>query len=312
MLNRRILRIKAFKVLYSYAVTGRPSLREALRQLDCSCEAVRDLYLFMLALVSPLTREANNRMESAKGKINPSPEDLNPNTKFVDNSLAPLLDGDPDFQKMLKKKGLSWDQYDIIVRSILDSFKSKEYFSIYMSSPGHSLKEDCALFTKIFEEELVDNAALDALLEEKSIFWTDDLAYALTQCCYTLKDLSRGLSWSLPELYQSDMVLKRKPSARIQSDCDFVHKLFQNAYSGYDRYFTLIKDNTAGWESDRLFSTDTTLIALGLAESETFPEIPMSVTINEYVEISKYFCSPKSGSFINGLLDKLIREIIKI
>lgn len=311
MLNRRILRIKAFEVLYSYAVTGGPSLKEAEKQLDASCEAVRDLYLFMLALVSPLTQEAQKRIDAAKNKINPSPEDLAPNMKFAGNRLSRLLDSDPDFQKILKNKGLSWEQYDIIVRGIYDGLKDKEYFCKYMASPIGSLKEDSALFTRIFEEELVENSALDALLEEKSMFWTDCLAYALTQCCRTFSDFSRGKTWQLPELYMSDMTRLRDPSAKLQSDSDFVHKLLRNAYSGFERYSALVKEKAVGWESDRLFCTDTTLIVLGLAETETFPDIPRSVTINEYVEISKFFCPLGSGSFINGLLDTITRENIK-
>lgn len=312
MLNRRILRIKAFETLYSYAVVGGPSLKEAERQLDGSCEAVRELYLFMLALVPALADEAKNRIEAPKSKVNPSWEELNPNTKFAENALAALLDGDPDFQKALCSRELSWEQYDLIVKGILDVIAGREYFQEYMSSASRrSLREDCALFTRIFEEDLLDSDALDALLEEKSAFWAGDLAYALTQCCHTFADLSKGQSWRLPELYLSDMTRRRNPSAKVQSDSDFVHKLFRSAYCGYEKYFSLVKDNAVGWESDRLFCTDTALIALGLAETETFPDIPRSVTINEYVEISKFFCTPKSSAFINGLLDKLTRENTK-
>ena len=116
MLSRRILRIKAFKVLYGYSVTNDMTLDEAMKELDLSFEATRDLYLFMLAIISPLTKEARNRIELAKTKFHPTEEDLNPNTKFADNKLAQYFDNDPDFQKILKKKELSWDNYAILVK----------------------------------------------------------------------------------------------------------------------------------------------------------------------------------------------------
>ena len=127
MLGRRILRIKAFKTLYAYAVTGKMTLDEAMDNLDKSCEATRDLYLYMLAVISPLTAEAAARIKAAKEKFNPTEEDLSPNTKFAENRLAALLDNDPDFQKILSKKGLSWQPYDILIASVLDSVREKEY-----------------------------------------------------------------------------------------------------------------------------------------------------------------------------------------
>jgi hypothetical protein len=166
MLNRRILRIKAFKVLYSNAIAENMSLAQAQSQLDVACEATRDLYIYMLGIVSPLTKIARERIESAKAKFNPSEEDINPNMKFADNALAKMLDADVDFQKILTKKKLSWDQYDIFLKKVMNSVASKEYFSEYMASPVTSLKEDCRLFTRIFEEEFVDSEDLEKILED--------------------------------------------------------------------------------------------------------------------------------------------------
>lgn len=309
MLGRRILRIKAFKVLYGYAVTGKMTLDDAMYELERSCEATRDLYLFMLAIVPALTEEARYRIELAKDKFNPTEEDLHPNTKFADNQVAPLLDNDPDFQKILERKSLSWNQYDIIVKSVLNSMKEKKYFIRYMENPERSLKEDCKLFIKIFENEFVDNQALANILEDKSIFWTDDLAYSLTWCCRTMENLAAGEHWRLPDLYQSDMLKKKNPAADVQSDKAFVTRLLKNAFTGYEDYFALISSSVKGWEADRLSCSDIALVVLGLAEAETFPEIPLKVTINEYVEISKFYSQQKSSSFVNGLLDKLMARL---
>ena len=306
MLNRRILRIKAFKVLYSNAIAENMSLAQAQSQLDVACEATRDLYIYMLGIVSPLAKIARERIESAKTKFNPTEEELNPNVKFAENALAKLLDADVDFQKILSKKKLSWDQYDIFLKKVMNSIASKEYFAEYMASETSSLKEDCRLFTRIFEEEFVDSEDLERILEDKSIYWNDDLAYALTWCCKTLKSFEKGESWKLLPLYQSELI----SGPEVESDKAFVRKLLQSAFAGYDRYFSMISESVTGWEKERLFSTDVALIVMGLAEASSFPTIPVKVTINEYVEISKFYGTQKSRSFVNGLLDRLIQSMV--
>lgn len=310
MLGRRILRIKAFKVIYSYAVTGNMTLAQARKQFDDSLQATRDLYLYMLAIVSPLTRTAAERIEVRRQKFNPSAEDLNPNDKFASNALASLLDEDIDFQKIVSKKKLSWEQYDIVVKAVLDSASGKDYFKKYMAEPSRSLKQDCELFTRIFEEEFSDLDSLRDLLEEKSLYWYDDLEYALTQCCKTFASLAKGQRWRMPELYQSDEILRRKPEADVSSDSDFAHKLLSAAFTMYERVFERVQAAVPDWDSDRLFLTDMAIIDLGVAEHATFPDIPLDVTLSEYIEISKDFCSPKSRQFVNSLMDKLIKENI--
>ena len=306
MLNRRILRVKAFKVMYSFAENPSMTLAEAESQLEASCEAVRSLYLFMLSIIPCLTKEAAQRIESAKGKFNPTAEERNPNMKFVENAVAPLLEGDPDFVKILSRRKLSWEQYDAFIRSTYESISQKEYFKAYLEDPTRSLAKDAALFIKVFEEEFVDSEALAEILEDLSIWWTDDLAYALTVCCDTMKSLSKGIRWELPPLYRSDMLTPRP----AESDKAFVTKLLRTSYSCYDKYFPLVASSTDQWQEDRLFTTDTVLIVMGLAEAKAFPALPLRVTINEYVEISKYYSTPKSRSFVNGLLDRLSKKLI--
>jgi len=305
MLNRRILRIKAFKVLYSSVLSGNMSLAQAEAQLDVACEATRDLYIYMLGIVSPLTKIARERIEAARAKFNPTEEEKNPNMKFADNALAVLLDEDPDFQKIFTKKKYSWAQYDLLLKKVMNSVVTKDYYAEYMASETTSLKEDCRLFTRIFEEEFVDSEELEQILEEKSLYWNDDLAYSLTWCCNTFKSLAKGERWSMLPLYQSEMMA----GDNVESDKLYVRKLLQASFAGYERYSSMVADSVAGWEKDRLFSTDVVLIAMGLAEAVTFPTIPVKVTINEYVEISKFFGTQKSRSFVNGLLDRLIQQM---
>ena len=305
MLNRRILRIKAFKVLYGSVLSENMSIDQAEAQLDLACEATRDLYVYMLSIVSPLTKVAAERIEAARAKFNPTEEERNPNMKFAENALAKLLDADVDFKKILTKKKYSWAQYDLVLKRIMTSVASKPYFAEYMASETRSLAEDCKLFTKIFEEEFVDCEELEMILEEKSLHWNDDLAYALTWCCRTFKDLADGKNWSLIPLYQSDMLT----GSNVESDKFFVKKLLKTSFAKYERYSEMVAQSVTGWEKERLFSTDVILIVMGLAEASAFPTIPVKVTMNEYVELSKFYGAPKSRAFVNGLLDKLIQKL---
>ncbi len=305
MLNRRILRIKAFKVLYGSVLAENMSLAQAEAQLELSCEASRDLYIYMLGIISPLTQIARERIEMGKAKFNPTEEERNPNMKFAENALAVLLDEDADFQKIFRKKKFDWTQYDLVLKKIMTSIASKDYYAEYMASPERSLAEDCRLFTRIYEEEFVDSEELEKILEDMSLYWNDDLAYSLTWCCKTLKNLAGGERWNMIPLYQSEML----KGEGVESDKLFVRKLLQSAFAGYEKYSAMVAESVVGWEKERLFSTDVVLIVMGLAEAVSFPNIPVKVTINEYVEISKFYGTAKSCSFVNGLLDKLIQRL---
>lgn len=259
----------------------------------------------MLSIVSPLTQVAREKIEAAQKKFNQTEEERNPNMKFAENKLAQLLDADVDFQKLLSKKKYSWAPYDLLLKKVMTSVASKEYFAEYMASPERSLKEDCKLFTKIFEEEFVDSEELEMILEDKSIHWNDDLAYALTWCCRTFKSLAEGESWKQLPLYQSDMMA----GSEVESDKLFVTRLLQHSFAGYEKYSAMVAESVTGWEKERLFSTDVILIVMGLAEAVNFPTIPVKVTINEYVELAKFYGTPKSRGFVNGLLDRLVQKL---
>lgn len=304
MLNRRILRVKLFKTLYSYAEDPAMTLKEAQAQLNASCEATRELYLYMLAVIAPLTSLASDITEQLRSKNNPTPEERNPNMKFVNNGIAKILAGDIDFNKILAKKKFSWENNDAFLHNLYKSITSRDYYRTYMNSGEQSLKEDAALWVKIFEEEFSGNAECGAILEEYSMHWVDDLEYALTYCCKTLKALGKGDAWSLPMLYQSDN------SEGAESDKDFINKVLAKAYFKFQDYYDMMASNVSGWEKDRLFVSDVVLVSCGLAEAECFPELSVKVTINEYVEISKFFGTPSSRSFVNGILNNLIHKLM--
>jgi N utilization substance protein B len=306
MLNRRILRVKAFKVLYAYAENQDLTLKEALASLDASCEATRDLYLYMMAVIPALTAEAARRIEAARGKFNPTEEDLNPRMRFAQNAVSALLLEDPDFQRLTEKKKISWANNDALVNNLYETLWTRSWFQAYLDGEEASLQADIRLWQQFFQEELEDNEELLAILEDSSIFWADELPYVLGTCIRSLEEMGRTGRWSYPPLYQSDILAAQGKPA--ESDHDFVHKLVTASYGRYAEYSALVAGSVSKWDQDRLYTTDTVLIVMGLTEAETFPNIPVKVSINEYVEISKYYSTPKSRGFVNGLLDRLMKE----
>lgn len=302
MLNRRILRTKAFKAVYAFAENHGMTLKEAEGLLELSCESTRDLYLFLLSITGPLTAECRARLEAARGKFNPTEDELNPNMKFAENSIAPLLMDDPDFTRIISRKKLSWEPYDMLLRHLYESIRERKYFRDYLDSEETGPEADAALWAKIFEREFEDNAELHDILEEMSIYWNDDLGYALTWCCKTVRMLGKGGRWKLPPLYQSDM----EGHEGFESDRSFIFSLLRAAYVNFDAFVDKVDALTPKWTRDRICTTDLALIVCGMAEAGLPGAAPVKVIINEYVEISKSYSTPESSGFVNGLLDKLI------
>ena len=209
--------------------------------------------------------------------------------------------------KLFRKKKFSWEQYDLVLKKIFNSIVTKDYYAAYMQSPESSLKDDCRLFIRIFEEEFVGSSELEAVLEGMSIYWGEDLPYALTYVCRTLDNLGKGGRWSLPPLYLSET----RQGPDIEDDRLFARNLLRAGYLNYGKYYDMVAGSVSNWDNERIVSTDMAIIVLGLAEAVAFPNIPVRVTINEYVEISKYYGTPKSRIFVNGLLDRIIAAMEK-
>lgn len=309
MFNRRILRVKAFKILYSNISSGSDSILSAEKELISSCEQCRDLYLLMLNLPRALRDADGEMIEARMNKLRPTAEDMNPNRKFFGNLLVEMLDNSYQFTGLCDKKGLDWKEHDAFVRKLYRTVVSRDYFKEYMQSPDRSLAEDCSLFIKIYERELEDNEELAQILEDMSIYWTDDLGYVLNYAVRTLKGVKKGELITVPPLFQSEAA--QAPAAGVEDDRAYVIRLLDYAMANYNKLFSKISESVKNWDSDRLVSTDAALIVLGLSEAVLFPEIPVKVTINEYVEISKYYSTANSRLFVNGLLDRLIQKGIQ-
>ncbi len=296
MLNRRIIRIKVFKEVF--ANTGRIDRKmDAIRKeyLD-SCRKTRDLYYFMMNFAPMLKAVADERINAGLAKFNPSDTDLNPNRKFSENRVFALLSGDRNFSDYCARERLGWADNDILVRKIYNSVVESDYYREYMASGESSLEEDCRLIQRIYVEEFEDCEMLEELLERMSVMWMDDLGYVLNIIVGVLDDVASTGRFNHPvELFPSE-------AAR-----DYGLKLLQRTLLDYERLAGEVAGNVTNWDKDRIVSTDLALIVQGLAEAEAFDDIPVKVTINEYVEISKYYSTAKSRVFVNGLLDRMIQ-----
>lgn len=300
MLNRRLIRIKVFKVLYSSISSGSNSIAEAEKNLHYSCEKTLDLYYFMLNVAVALKRAADNKIEMGLKKYNPTDLERNPNLKFSENKVSEYLLGNHTFLKYCEDHSLNWNgDLSLFIKKLYTSISEKEYFQEYMKNESRSLEEDCALFARIFEEEFEDNADLESFLEDLSIYWIDDLGYVLNLIIRNLELLKKSSRMPMPGVFMKE------------DDREFAFGLLKFSLSNYGRYMDVIKENIANWDPDRVVATDLILIEEGIAEAVGFPNIPIKVTINEYVEISKFYSTYNSKIFVNGLLDRIIQKMLR-
>ena len=296
MLSRRLIRIKAFKTLFAYIGSESDNVGAAQKALLESCDKVKDLYYFMLNITSSLVRVAEEKIAVGMRKFHPTEAEANPNYKFVRNRFAALLSEDPEFGRICQKRGLTWGEYEPFVRHVYNSMLTKEYYQDYMASGEDSFEEDCRLFSCIFEDEFEDNEELDSILEDMSLLWVDDLAYALNVIIAGIDETRRKKRIVHPNTFLKE------------DDKEFALRLLTESILRYEEYFKLLEGHLDNWNSDRLVSTDATLIVMGVTEAVVFPTIPIKVTINEYVEIAKYYSTPNSRTFVNGILDRIIQE----
>ncbi len=299
MINRRLIRIKVFKVLYSSVFSDSFSTSEAEKELKVSCRQTLNLYYYVLHLLVALKRAAEVKVENGLRKYHPTEEELHPNLKFINNQFTDYLEKDEHFIKYCEKNGLLWSGEDTpLVRKILSNIYERDYFKEYMASPEHSIAQDCELWSDILASEIAENEEIEEILEEKSVYWIDDLTYVVN---VVLKHIDNFKTRK--KILYPDMFLK-------EDDREFAFRLLSLSLNHYHEYTDAVASAVTNWDSDRIVATDTILMAQGMAEAVGFPEIPVKVTINEYVEISKFYSTVNSRIFVNGLLDKLIQQYL--
>lgn len=300
MLNRRLIRIKVFKTLFCAVSAGTDSLKSIQSSFMTSCDKTRDLYFFMINLAVALKRASDQKIEKGLMKFQPTPEELNPNTKFSENQLVKMVLEEERFISYVERQGLTWDsdELKLYVKRLFATISERDYFKKYMNSPERSLKEDCKLFIEIYRRELENDKVLDGILEDMSIYWTDDLGFVLNSIISNLEYMARKEVFPIPSTFLKD------------DDKEFAIELMDFSVLNYNKYYKVVESYLSNWESDRLVNTDIVLIVLGIAEAVRFSNIPMKVTLNEYVEISKYYSTEHSNLFVNGILDKIIKDMM--
>ena len=301
MISRRLLRIKVLKILFAYIGSNNQSQLAAEKELTFSIKKTYDLYHYILLLLVDIADFAQNRIEIGKQKYLPTSEEKNPNTKFVDNTIIKLLRQNKALQNYAEQEKLSWTDSSELLKKIFVNMQGSDYYKEYMQNPKCSFVEDKKLICNILEFELENLDFLDDLLEEKNIYWTDDLGFVLSMAIKTIK-LFRVNQDNYTELL---------PLYKDESDENFAIRLFRRTLAYYDKNQEIIEKYTKNWDLERLAMMDTLILQMTLAEVNEFPEIPINISIDEYIEISKFFSSPTSGAFVNGVADKIINQEIQ-
>ena len=298
MISRRMLRIKVIKTLYAHLKSESDSLMASQKTLLNSIDKTYDLYVLTLSLVAELAHYAEQRQELAKKKQLPTYEDLNPNRKFVDNRVVQLIANSDSVNDYLASRKLSWAAYPELIKMLYTQLEQTEYFQTYMSQQERSFKDDLALVTEFFTRELEECEMLEDVLDEMSILWNDDLGFALIMVLRTLSSVRA-----------SHEEIKLVPKFKSEEDLDFACELFAKTAVNYDEYQQQIERFTRNWDVERIAFMDNLIMATAVAELVGFESIPVKVTLDEYIEIAKFYSTNSSGTFINGVLDKLVAAL---
>ena len=299
MINRVLIRLKIIQVVYAYYKNSGKSIKAAEDEVFFSLSKSYDLYKFLLLLIVAVTRYAADRISFNMRKVRPTANDLNPNLKFVNNRLAAQIEANAELLEFSEKSKLDWVNYSDFLRRLLDTIVESDIYKEYMSSSTSSYEEDRELWRKLYKNFIFNNEELDTLLEELSLYWNDDKAIVDTFVLKTIKrfEESEGEDQRLLPEYKDD------------EDVEYAHKLIRATIQNADEYRNMMSESSKNWDMSRLAFMDVIIMQTALAEVMTFPAIPLSVTLNEYVEIAKYYSTPKSSSFINGLLDTITKKL---
>ncbi len=298
MLNRRIIRIKVFKLLFSSVHSQKVDPAAAERELMLSFEKTRQLYFLLLNLPVALVRFAEERIEIGLNKYHPSEEELNPNRRFVDNRAIQVLAQDPELLRA-QEQGVHWVEHRSYIRSLYEELKEEPYFIEYMTVPkAPDFKDDLHWLLDFYGGQLAEDPELDSLLEDVSLYWTDEVPYV----CNIIIGQLEGLKESATSIKHPDLFFN-------EDDRRFAVDLLHHTLTHYQEYAGYMEEFAENWDKERIAVTDNVLITMGVAEAVAFPSIPVKVTLNEMVELSKFYSTGNSRIFVNGMLDKIIKHL---
>ena len=284
-----------------YAFNRREDVNLVLaeKELMFSIDKTYDLYHYLLLLVLEIADIAGEKIDLALQKRMPAPEDLNPQRRFIDNQMIEQLRKIVQINKYISTKKLSWANYPHLPRNLYNRMITWEVYEEYMTTEIHNYSTDRKFVINLITDLFLNSEELQSNLEEQSIYWNDDLGYISTMIEKTLKKFK-------PD---SDENTSLMPLFKNAEDEEFVKILFRKAILHSKKCSDLIDKNTTNWEVDRIALMDILVMQLAITEILEFQEIPVKVTLNEYIEIAKFYCTSKSSTFVNGILDNIVREI---
>ena len=301
MINRVLIRLKVIQIVYAYYQNGSKNLDSAEKELFFSLSKAYDLYNYLLMLMIALTNYAQKRIDASKAKLAPTKEEKYPNTKFVENKFIAQLEVNKMLQDFIANQKRTWDNDEDFVKSLYETIVASDEYKEYMASETSSYEADREFWRKIYKKFVLNNEKLDDLLEDQSLYWNDDKEIVDTFVLKTIKrfDPKNGADQELLPEFKDD------------EDQEFARRLFRRTILNSDYYRHLISENTRNWDLDRVAFMDVIIMQCALAEILSFPNIPISVTLNEYVDIAKVYSTLKSGSFVNGTLDGIVKVLKK-
>lgn len=302
MLNRRHLRIKVLQALYAYFQSEEDNYNRTEKELMHAIDKIYELYLYLLLSFEELKSVEERRLEELKSKIRPTPSDLNPNKKFVENSLFRLLEENKSLRRIAEEHKINWlgDENQEMFKKMMAQIREDEHYFSYMSLENNSFEEDLEFACTLFKNDIANSPLIYNFFEEKSIHWLDDIDLACSMVLKTIKSFSEAGPNEILPLYKD-----------AEDEKEFVRILLRKTINNDKENLELIDDLTKNWDLDRIAKMDIILMKMAITELQEFSNIPKKVTLNEYIEISKFYSTPKSNGFINGILDKAIDRLEK-
>ena len=299
MINREIIRIKVVQLTYAYYQNGNKNIDTAEKELFFSLSKAYDLYNYLLALIVSITKEARKHLELAQARARREGTEM-PSQKFAYNRFALQLEENKMLNDFMETQKKTWDNDVEFIKKLYKQITDSQIYSDYMASTEDSYAADRELWHKIYRTLIQENEELDALLEEQSLYWNDDKEIVDTFVLKTIKrfDEKNGAKQELLPEYDNE------------EDRDYARKLFRATIMNADEYQRYMSEASHNWDFNRLAYMDIVIMQIALAEIMTFPTIPISVTINEFVDIAKLYSTPRSGGYINGMLDAIARHLI--
>lgn len=295
MISRRLIRLKVMQIHYGFLQSDDISeLSKLENDLNYSIEQSYNLFLSLHCLLIELFDLEREKIEIRKNKLLPSPEDLNPNTKFIDNEIIKRFKEHPLIQKACKNSDLNWVEQYRLINNIHETLIKSEHYQKFMNNGKLGIDQDYDIITYILEKIVLKNKLLEEILEDRNIFWNDDIEFWISNILQYLKKHKKNPeSFDIPDVW------------RDEEDKTFAFRLLKFSVLNRQKFDAIIVDALQKWELERLALVDRSLLHLAICEYTEMPEVPVKVTINEYIEISKYYSTEKSSVFINGILDKI-------